>query len=71
MAKNSTTKNLKYSEAIEQLEQIQSALENDEISVDELSEKVKYASELLAFCKEKLHKTEKEVSQILDDLKES
>ena len=59
MAKKLNTKDLKYSEAIEQLEEIQAALENDEISVDELSEKVRYASELLSFCKQKLYKTER------------
>ncbi len=43
-------------------------IENGEISVDELSEKVKRATVLIAVCKEKLFKTEDDVNQILKDL---
>ena len=45
-------------------------IENGDISVDVLSEKVKRASILLRFCKEKLKQTEVDVDQILKDLSE-
>ena len=56
------------SEAIIELENIVSDLENATIGVDELSEKVKRASELIKFCRSKLTSTEKEVNAILQNL---
>ncbi len=57
-----------YSQAINELEAIVSEIENEDIGVDELSEKVQRASELIKFCKDKLHKTGEEVSAVLKDL---
>jgi exodeoxyribonuclease VII small subunit len=45
-------------------------LENAEISVDELSEKIKLATELIKICEEKLTSTEAEVSKIIHALSE-
>jgi len=45
-----------------------SAIESGEMDVDLLTDKVKRASQLIAFCKEKLTKTEKELQKILDDI---
>ncbi len=59
-----------YEEAYKELEQIISEIESGEISVDSLSTKVKRASELIAFCKEKLTSTENDVQKILDELKD-
>jgi exodeoxyribonuclease VII small subunit len=52
MKKNTTTQT--YESAYNELQQIVSALQNDAISIDDLSEKVKRASELVAFCQDKL-----------------
>lgn len=57
-----------YSEAFEELQLIVNEIESGEISVDELSEKVKRATVLIAICKEKLFKTEDDVNQILKEL---
>lgn len=57
-----------YEEAYQELQQIISEIESGEISVDVLSQKVKRAAELIAFCKEKLTATENDVQKILDDL---
>jgi exodeoxyribonuclease VII small subunit len=57
-----------YTSAFAELQQIVSEIERGEINVDELSEKVKRASELLSFCKEKLTQTEGSVASILQDL---
>jgi exodeoxyribonuclease VII small subunit len=66
MAKKKTN----YKESLEELEQIIEEIENNEISVDILSEKVKRASELLKICNTILLKTEKEVESILEDNKD-
>lgn len=60
-------KKFKYEEGMAELERIIADIENDEISVDELSSKVKRANELLKSCNEILVKTEKEVSDILTE----
>ena len=57
-----------YTDAFNELNQIVSDLEEGEISVDELSEKVKRASELIEFCQQKLASTEEDVNSILKDL---
>jgi exodeoxyribonuclease VII small subunit len=54
-----------YEEAYEELQAIVSEIEAGEISVDQLSVKVKKAGELIRFCKEKLFKTEQEVNEVL------
>ncbi len=62
------SKAITYTEAIEELETIVSEIENASIGVDELSEKVKRAAELIKFCRSKLTATEKEVGSILKSL---
>jgi exodeoxyribonuclease VII small subunit len=54
-----------YSKAIEELETIVAEIENENISVDELSAKVKRAAELIRICKTVLYKTEEEVNAVL------
>ncbi|MFH1298051.1 MAG: exodeoxyribonuclease VII small subunit [Bacteroidota bacterium] len=55
-----------YDSAMAELTAIIRELEDETISVDKLSVKVKRAKELIRFCKEKLLKTEKEVEGLLD-----
>ncbi len=57
-----------YSQAIEELEKIVSEIENEDISVDELAEKVKQAAGLIRICKAVLYKTEQEVDAILKEM---
>ncbi len=57
-----------YTEAFEELQQIVSEIEQGEISVDELSEKVKRAAQLIKVCKAKLTTTEEDVNKILKEL---
>ena len=56
---------LSYDKAFEELQQIVRDMEEGEIGVDELSVKVKRASELIKICKTKLSSTEEDVSKIL------
>jgi exodeoxyribonuclease VII small subunit len=57
-----------YTKAFEELQAIVSEIEQGEISVDELSEKVKRATELIQKCKLKLTTTEEDVNKILKEL---
>ena len=57
-----------YTEAFRELQEIVVEIEQGEISVDDLSEKVKRASHLIRICKEKLSRTEEDVNKILKDL---
>jgi len=59
---------LNYTDAFEELQRIVNDIERGEISVDELSEKVKRATELIKICKTKLTTTEEDVKKILKDL---
>lgn len=66
MTKNNQT----YASAITELETILGDVENSEIDVDELILKIKRASTLVSFCKNKLRKTEEELDNIMNDLEE-
>lgn len=57
-----------YTDAFYELQSIVSEIEQGEISVDELSEKVKRATLLIGVCKAKLTATETEVNTILAGL---
>lgn len=57
-----------YREAINEIEDILDKIENDELDVDELVEKVKKVTELLRFCKDKLYATQDEVEKALKEI---
>lgn len=59
---------LGYKEAMHEIEDIVSKLEDNQLDIDELSDKVKRVSELIAYCKSKLHTTEEEVEKILKSM---
>ncbi len=61
---------INYSQAFEELQTIVAEIEEGEISVDELSQKVKRAAHLIKVCKTKLSSTEEDVDQILRELEE-
>jgi len=56
---------VKYSKAIERLDEIIGKIEQDDVDVDELSEKVKEAIGLIKICKDKIEKAELEVKQVV------
>jgi len=62
---------IKYAEAFEELQNIVGEIEKGEISVDELSVKVKRAAGLIRICKLKLSATEEDVERILKELDDS
>ncbi len=57
-----------YKEAVEELERIVMEIEDENIEVDMLTEKVKRASYLIRFCKNKLKSTDDEVKGALSEL---
>ena len=58
---------IKYSKAIERLDEIINKIESDDVDVDELSLKVKEAVDLIKVCKSKIDKAELEVKQVVED----
>ncbi|NML20083.1 exodeoxyribonuclease VII small subunit [Pseudoflavitalea sp. G-6-1-2] len=59
---------LDYTQAFEELQQIVSDIEQGEITVDELSDKVKRAAELIRICRNRLTTTEEDVNKIIKEL---
>ena len=57
-----------YNEAVEKLRKIVADIENGDLDVDVLSEKVKEATRLIKLCKEKLYKVDEEVKKVLEEL---
>jgi len=55
---------LKYEEALAQLETIVRKMEANEFDIDELAVQLKTAQRLIKFCKDKLTKTEDELRKI-------
>ncbi len=64
------TKKTSYQEAVNEIDEILAKIENEELDVDELSAQVKRVSSLIKLCKDKLHKTEEEVENILKEMEE-
>ncbi len=59
-------KAIKYEEAVRRLEEIVEQMENNELDIDSLSDKLKEAQELVKSCKDKLTKTDEEIKKLLD-----
>lgn len=55
---------VKYEEALAQLETIVRKMEQNEYDIDELAAQLKTAQRLIKFCKDKLTKTEEELQKI-------
>ena len=56
--------NIKYEEALAQLETIVRKMEQNEYNIDELAAQLKTAQRLIKFCKDKLTKTEEELKSL-------
>lgn len=60
-----------YSEAMARLEKIVSLIDNNELEIDMLAEKIKEANGIIAFCSDKLTKADKEIEKLLSEKRES
>ena len=58
---------LKYEEAMTRLENIVADMENGNLDIDSLWEKVKTAQKLIKMCRDKLTRTDEEIRKILTD----
>ena len=61
---NRPMQNLDYDSAFAELQQILQELQENTVSVESLTQKIKRAGELLHFCQDKLRKTEDEIEQL-------
>jgi len=66
----SKSRQMTYSLALTELEQIISEIELEEINVDVLAEKVRKAAYLIKFCKDRLRNTEGEVKKVLSQIED-
>lgn len=57
-----------YTEAFNQLQQIVKDMEDANVSIDDLAENIKKATELIKICKDKLMQTEEEVNKTMAEL---
>ena len=57
-----------YAAMMKELEQILDQLESDSIDVDELSARVRRASELIRLCRQRLVDSQTEIEQVVADL---
>ena len=64
------SRELTYSQALNELEKIVADIESEEVDVDLLAEKIKRASFLITFCKGKLRTAEDEVKKVLSEMEE-
>ena len=70
-AKKKVAEDLRFGEAIEELESILNQVEAEEIDIDELADQLKVAAELLELCRSKIRRAEVEVTQIVQALEEA
>ena len=58
---------LSYKEALEELRAIHARLRQDDVDVDRLLEEVQRASDLLAFCRDRLNTVGERLEEVLTD----
>ena len=58
-------KEQKYEEAFAELQTIVRKMENDELDIDQMSDQLRRAQQLIKLCKDKLTKTDEEIKKIL------
>lgn len=58
---------ISYAEALSEIEVTLQKIEEGQLDVDELAEKVSRVTDLLKLCRDRLHKTEKQIGKILDE----
>ena len=56
-----------YSQALARLQQIVAQIDNGELEIDQLAEKIKEANTIIAFCHDKLTKADEEIKKLLDE----
>ena len=67
-SKKKPAKNLSFGEAVTEVEDILSGLEEDNVDIDKLGEEVRRAVELIQVCRGNLEKTDADVKQLVEGL---
>lgn len=57
---------IKYEDAVKELEAIVRCMENDELDIDALAAQLKRAQQLVTLCKEKLACADKQINELLE-----
>ena len=57
---------ISYTDAYNELKEIVEAIEQSNVSVDDLAKKIERAGLLIQICKDKLTKTEEEINKIVE-----
>jgi len=65
-----TNEKFRYGDAIKEIEEILKNIENEDLDVDDLTEKVKRVANLIKLCRKKLTQTEDAVDKILEEMQE-
>ena len=59
-------KDIKYGEAVRQLEKIVDKMESGELDIDSMAAQLKKAQELVKLCKDKLKRTDADIQKLLE-----
>ena len=62
-----TKKQMTNEQAMDRLEELVSGMERNEWGIDQLSDALKEAQELIQLCRDKLYKAEKQVKKLLNE----
>lgn len=63
-----SVEDIRYADAIDELETILEQIEDEDVDLDDLAVKVERASQLVDVCREKIDDTETRVRDIIEDL---
>lgn len=66
-----TRKKESYTEAMARLEKIVAQIDNNELDIDQLADKIKEANDIITFCTARLTKAEAEVEKLLAEKSET
>lgn len=69
--KKAAAADIRFGQAIDELEGILHRVEAEEIDIDELAAELKNATALLEICRSKIRKAELEVTQIVQSLEDT
>jgi len=70
MTKAEANEEIRFSEAMDELQAILSRIEDDETDIDALAGELQRAAQLLEVCRGKIRRAEVEVTQIVQSLEE-
>lgn len=59
-------KDIKYEDAVRQLEKIVDKMESGELDIDSMAAQLKKAQELVKLCKDKLKRTDADIQKLLE-----